>query len=294
MSPLDVDFARALRSSLEKVLPATSIGRIVAAMPDPARRWYRRRAASEADIFIVSAQKAGRTWVRFLLGCAIALHLNLSKAEADDLLELHRLVDHHPGIPRILPIHDDEGFVAGKRLHPIHSKRQYKSKRVVLLIRDPRDMVVSLYYHLTSRKQSFSGSIEEFLDSGFFERILRFYAIWAENLHVPDATLIARYEDLSVNAEAELRRLLAFCSFPHVSDRVIRAATKTASFESMRGLESEGALRSGRLRPGRVDEIASYKTRRGKVGGFHDELTPERIRWCDALMAQELPSIYGY
>ena len=99
---------------------------------------------------------------------------------------------------------------------------------------------------------------------------------------MPAAVLVVRYEDLHDRPEAELRRVLEFVGVAEVADAVVAEAVAFASFDNMRRLEEADAFGSDRLRPGRVGDHDSYKTRRGVVGGHRDELTPDQIARLDA------------
>jgi hypothetical protein len=52
-------------------------------------------------------------------------------------------------------------------------------------------------------------------------------------------------------------------------------------------------LGSSRLRPGRAGNEASYKTRKGEVGGYREHLSDEDVRFIDERVAG-LGPVYGY
>ena len=79
-----------------------------------------------------------------------------------------------------------------------------------------------------------------------------------------------------------------------MSDDVITDAVGFGSFEHMRALEESGAVRSEKLRPGRPGDVNTYKTRRGLVGGYHDELPPDAVAHLDELMAASNVDRFGY
>jgi hypothetical protein len=61
----------------------------------------------------------------------------------------------------------------------------------------------------------------------------------------------------------------------------------------MRRLEDRGErlIRRGRAGPERAH---GYKARRGKVGGYRDELPPETVAAVDALIDRGLDPVFGY
>lgn len=246
---------------------------------------------ANADACLVSFPKCGRTWLRVMLGRAFQLHFRL---EDVNLLELYRLTDGHPAIPRIYVTHDDAPRKKPSEL--VVSKKKYKHVKVILLIRDPRDVVVSFYFQLTKRAKKYEGDLSTFLheERGSLETILRFYNIWAENRHLPRGFLMVRYEDLHADAHKELRRIFDFLDLPSVTEEVVAEAVSYASFENMRKIESRDSLHSHRLRPGNSGDPDSFKTRRGEVGGFVAYFTDEEVQYLNRRVKEGLSSLYGY
>lgn len=250
------------------------------------------RADRASDAFIVSYPKCGRTWLRMLLSRAIELHFG---APGVDYLAGDYLGGDVPGAPRVRVTHDDDPHWKTARGLD-RRKRRYRGKRVVLLVRDPRDVVVSMYFERSRRERAFDGTLSEFLHAprGSLDTILGYYNAWAAARGIPRDLLIVRYEDLRRNTEAELRRLLAFLGIEQVSDAHVAEAVRFASFENMREMESADALGSGRLRPRDAGDPESFKVRRGKVGGFVDYLTPDEIADVEQRIRTQLRPEFGY
>jgi hypothetical protein len=264
--------------------------RIAGIMGGRALAWYRRQ---RADVAIVSFPACGRTWLRVMVGRAFQLHYGLP-ADAD-VVELHHLAELDRCVPNVLVTHDDDA--QWKRPDEIErDKSAYRRQRVVLLVRDPRDAVVSLYHHKTSRRGAYDGTLAEFLDEpvGSVASLLAFYDAWAASLDVPAATLVVRYEDLHAEPHEQLRRVLAFAGVTGASDATVEAAVEYGSFANMRRMEEAGSVASEKLRPVRAGDPGSYKTRRGTVGGHREELTPEQIAHLDRLVAASQASRFGY
>lgn len=264
--------------------------RLAAVLGDRAFGWYRRR---RTDVYLVSFPKCGRTWVRILLARTLQQHFGLA-ADAD-LLELHRLAELDPGVPCVVVTHDDDAqWKAPDDVE--RDKQRYRHHRVILLVRDPRDVIVSLYFQKRDRRSAFAGTIDDFLDEpvGGFASLLAFYDAWADSAHVPASTLVVRYEDLHARPEHELRRMLDFIGVHGVGAAVISEAVAFASFDNMRRMEETGVSGSQRLRPGRLGDHDTYKTRRGRVGGHRDELTPDQIARLDAEMTASRVDRFGY
>lgn len=260
----------------------------------PVRAIYRYRRNRMADVFVLSFPKTGRTWLRLLLGKAIALHHGLDDAEVMELDKLAQAID---GLPRIRFKHDDNPhFKAASEL--VTAKTEYRDRKVVFLVRDIRDTLVSAYFQMTKREDSyrFEGELADFMASkrGSVDTMIRFYNIWADQQHVPKDFLLVRYEDLHADAGKELKRVLDFIGETGVSDETIAEAVAFSRFDNMRKMEQRDALGSGRLKPGNAADPESFKTRKGKVGGYVEYLTPEQVMQLNNRLRDELSPMYGY
>ena len=258
----------------------------------PARWLYRRRWSRRADVVLISFPKAGRTWLRALLVQALAAHFGLRPSGA---LDLRALAARDARIPRIRPKHDDAPQLKTPA-ELVRVKDEYRDVRVAFLARDPRDLVVSAYFQMTRREHRYRGDLASFLrcPRGSVSTILEFFNIWARNRWLPRDFLLIRYEDLHRDPVQELSRVLAFAGVADVAEDVLAAAVEFARFDNLRQLEVEGSAGSGRLRPGDPADPESFKTRRGRVGGFRDYLALEQIAELDRRIAEELDPFYRY
>lgn len=265
--------------------------RIAAVLPRRSLGWYRDW---RADVYLVSYPKCGRTWLRVMIGRAFQLHYGLP-ADAD-LVELHRLAELDPRVPCVVATHDDSPW--HERPEDVdHDKSRFRGKRVVLLVRDPRDVIVSLYHQRRGRRGGYRGSLDDFVDEwqGGFASLLRFYEVWADEAEATADVLVVRYEDLHARPVDELVRVLGAIGVDGVEPAVLADAISFASFDHMHALEESGAFASEKLRPGRRDVVDRYKTRRGKVGGHRDELSPDQVARLDRIVADSAGAArFGY
>jgi Sulfotransferase domain len=268
-------------------IPPSARKRIAAVLPARVLAAYRQQ---RADAYLVSFPKCGRTWLRVMLGRVFQVLYELPTDA--DLVELHRLAELDSRVPCIVATHEgDPQWKAPDDIRLDDSGRQHKP--VVLLVRDPRDVIVSLYHQRRGRHGGYAGSLDEFLDErvGGFASLLRFYAVWAD---APEPVLVVRYEDLHARPDHELRRVLDFVGVEGVPVDVIVDAVAYGSFDHMRELEDAAAFASEKLRPGRRGDFDTYKTRRGKVAGYRDELTAEQIARLDLMLAASSAGRFGY
>lgn len=265
------------------------------------------------DINLISFPKCGRTWLRVMIGEVLQEQFDLSE---NNLLEADKLQYLPDNIPKILVTHSDEPFWK-KPEELIESKAEYQEKKVILLVRDPRDVVVSSYFEkskrigfydlkgyksnpymkdLIARVKLYEGSIARYIYEpvGSLATIINFYNIWAENRHVPQEFLLVRYEDLVRNTDRELQQVLKFIGLDYVSNETINKVVKRTCFTKMQTMERHNSFGSSRLKPADPGDRESYKVRKGKIGGYADYLAPQEIKYCNEMIAAHLSPLYGY
>lgn len=233
--------------------------------PVQLKRHLTRLLSSYRDVIVMSIPKSGRTWFRLLLE------------------KLH-----------IQPImsHDDSSWEEFTRSHESleTDKTKYKNNRIIFLVRDPRDVVVSSYFHATRRNHYFDESISDFIrnDEYGIKKILRFHEIWEQNRHIPKDFLLVKYEDMHEDAFRELQRVLHFLNYDTIHEQLIRDAIEACKFDRMHAQEKSGKFANRRygdkLKPKNVKDPESFKTRKGKVGGYTEYLNEKDIAYCNECM----------
>jgi hypothetical protein len=258
------------------------------------RWWYRRQWQRSGAAFLLSYPKAGRTWIRLLLGHALSEHYGL-EAPFEDQMALDHLHAKYPQVPLIAPRHDDYPQLKAPA-ELVDCKDEYRDSLVILLARDLRDLAVSAYFQMSKRRGKFAGSLGEFLHGsrGGFETMLRFHNLWAGQRHQPRGFLLVRYEDVKEDTCRELRRMVDFLGLAAISDATLAGAAEYASFENMRRRETEGGAGRNRLDGGSAGDPESLKTRKGRVGGFAEYMTAEDAAWTTGRLVGELDPMYGY
>ena len=247
--------------------------------------WSHRRT----EVYLLSYPKCGRTWLRLLIGKALVDELSLT-ASPMELSDLHRA---SPAVPRIRITHDDDPQL--KRPEEVErDKRRYAGKKVIFLVRNPRDVVISYYFQASRRRDRFSGTPSEFLRHpiGSLDTILAYYNVWAENRGAAGDFCLVKYEDLHADPKGQLARVLgALGRTP--SPSVLAGAVEFASFDNMRALESKNAFGSARLRPADGADPESFKTRKGKVGGYREYFSADDLEYLEARIGDKLSPYYA-
>jgi hypothetical protein len=239
------------------------------------------------DTVILSYPKSGRTWLRVLIGKAIAERYGYRD---QDIFKALRMTHQH-GLDRIRFKHDDLPPQRATRYWEQDTdKSKYRGCKVIFLTRDIRDVLVSSFHASRKRDQVFQGTISDFIRSDVLgvKRILTFYNIWYKNRHVPEVFLHTSYEALHANPGAVLRRVLDTISARDIDDDIIERAITFASFDNMRRLEQESFFGVGTvMRPKIPGDPESHKVRRGQIGGYCDELSDADLAYIESAV-QEL------
>jgi Sulfotransferase domain len=196
-------------------------------------RWRHREIAAE-DVFLVGYPKSGNTWL-----AAMVSHLATgTEFSFDTHNELAAGVGDHRHRRPILP--------DGGRL--IRSHEPYapgygdKYRRVLYVVRDPRDVVVS-YYHHHRRLGKDPGSIDQFLGR-FLAGSLDGWGTWPAHirswLDSPQARdgrlIVVRYEDLLADPEEQLAGVARFLELP-ATPSAIRESVALHTADRMRASE---------------------------------------------------------
>lgn len=263
--------------------------------------WQAHRDWPAADIneFIVSFPKCGRTWLRVLLGAALA------KAQGESVEStVSAWLDGdivHIGDKNVMYTH----AFAPRPLLPVEAMQYFadylQDKRKVFIARDPRDTVVSYYFQRIKRRQDNPGTMPT--EIGAFvrdphvgiERIITFFNIWAEELRRSEEALLVSYEDLHYQPHETLEAILEFFTGKKFEREILEFAVDFAAFENMRKMEAgQHFVASDRLRAADVNDPQSYKTREGKIGSYEKYLSPADVEFMNERISAMLHPDMGY
>lgn len=237
-----------------------------------------------ADVYVLSYPKAGRTWLRALIGKVLVDAYGYPESR---MLEVQAMTTE-AGLPVVGFDHDGSAQRLNVRWQDLDRERcAYRGSRVLLLGRDPRDNLVSAYFQATRRIKIWMAPIAAFVRDDRFgvQKLLTFYQIWQDNQLIPDAFEFVRYEDLHRDTAGTLARILAFLGIDATPSAVERAV-EHCRFENLRKAEAERRYPGRELAPGVAYDPESYKVRKGKVGNFIEYLSTDDIAYIDAAVAE--------
>lgn len=281
---------------------------------------YKRRLLSllgmqRDEVVVISYPKSGRTWLQLMLGEYITRHLGL---DVQNVIAIKEYTKRLQGVPRIKFAHDErpQWKPASEQ---VLDKSVYRDQHIILLARDPRDILVSLFFEKTRRvparrsdRPEFKGTINDFVyhDVGGIDSIITFFNSWYENRDVPRSFRIVRYEDLRNRTRETLTEVLGWLGIEEVNEQVLEEVLKLGDINKMRKSEAESARGSHTLRrtdpnvgnafqtrafqPADPDDPESFKVRKGKVGGYTDYLGEQEIEYLNRKIREELNPVFGY
>jgi hypothetical protein len=240
------------KSALAYVLGIAPARRNVSVLPD--------------DIFIVSFPKSGNTWVRFLVANILfgeeqnVSFLNIEKL-SPDIYQHSDAVLSECDSPRVLKSHE-------------YFDPRYN--RVILVVRDPRDVAVSQYYFMIKNRQiDESLSITDFVDKFINSETSRF-GNWSENIGSwlgamrQDLCLI-RYENIKSDTANSVNKIACFLG-KKLTDSQIQNVIEKSSFKSMQSMER---VQGKSWKPTKKSRQDIPFVRSGEVGQWQSELPEE-------------------
>jgi hypothetical protein len=260
------------------------------------------RKLQSADWVLISWGKSGRTWFRVMLSRFYQLMHGLPMRH---LLEFDNLHKMKPVIPRVLFSHNN---YLRAYLEDWDTLNHFRGKKVVMLVRDPRDVAVSQFFQWKYRMRPHKILLNQYPTKGeavtTFEfvtnpvcgvpRIVEFFNAWARALPELKDILIIRYEDMRVDPVGVMRKVLDFVGTPGTPEQV-EQAVEFASYDNMKKLEEKRVFRGSgaRVKAGNRKNPDSFKVRRGKVGGYRDYFDDRQVEHIDKLV-EGLDPMFGY
>lgn len=230
--------------------------------------------------FVISLPKSGRTWHRLMLGHYLT---RLAGQDTSNALNLDILCEA-AGIPRIAYSHNGSSFV--DKLSPaskaVASPVEWRDKKVLLLVRDVRDVLVSAYFHCRYRDGSFQGSVSEFIRNPFvgIEKALSALNRWHAARRLAASFDVISYEAMRHDPDAILKNALVFAGIQNPDSRLIEEAVKFTTVENLQRLEQSNYFSSEIMQNASGDPRAR-KVRSGKVGGFREHLSDGDLRFIE-------------
>jgi hypothetical protein len=235
------------------------------------------------DTFLVSFPRSGNTWTRFLV-CNLI--------NPDDPVNFAQLESR---IPEIYDV-TDRNLRAFPRPRIIKSHECFdpRYKKIIYIVRDPRDVLISYYeFQLKRRVISDELSLEEFVPRFMESEIEPKTGSWRDHVVSWTATrggqknfLLLRYEDMLADTKKESTKIAAFLGLDSSPERIARAVA-LSSADRMRKLEKEQSRQWKETKKTRQDKPF---VRKAASGGWKSILSEKSVTqlesaWGDVMRA---------
>ncbi|KAJ9573815.1 hypothetical protein L9F63_008797 [Diploptera punctata] len=282
-------------------------------MPAPFRDHIdriRRFTVRPDDVWLVTYPKCGTTWTQEMLWLLIN-NLDFETAKKIQLIRRSPFLEFNEDFHSVDTMKIAEN-IASPRLIKSHLPLQLlpqqlwtvKPKvRIIYVTRDAKDVAVS-YFHHHKLMCKYNGTLNDFVDafiSGYalpgtiWDHILDFWNI----RHEPNLLLIS-YEEMKKAIRRIATKTAQFLN-RSLTEEQLKQLCEHLSFESMKknpAVNLEEQLQ--KIRERQNFEVEEKFIRKGKVGGWKDELSPEASEKIDKWTREKLRGTdypccrYGY
>jgi len=182
-----------------------------------------------------------------------------------------------------------------------HRVKEWLPKgKVVLLVRDPRDVVVSYYYQKKFREPwmtkigtikwapAVKKSIDEFVADEIYgiRQIVAFFNLWADKIKTDKNFIVISYEDLRKNTYREMKKILHHFDI-RVKRKPLKKAIELSTFAAMRKVEA-ASLNEANI----SIEDECYKARKGLVGSYKENLPDKTIDFINRYLSGCLDPVF--
>jgi hypothetical protein len=187
------------------------------------------------DIFITSFPKSGNTWVRLIVANLLSIKVNIQN------------IDHF--LPETYSY--KESFYLNKlkkrRIIKSHDYFDHRFKKVIYVVRDPREVIVSTYFFqikIKTIKKNYSK--RKFINSFIKGKYSSNFGTWEQNVGSWHGSrnkniIFIRYEDLIDKPVKEIKRISNFLKIK-TSNKKILQTIKNTSFKKFQTEEKNNFL----------------------------------------------------
>ena len=212
------------------------------------------------DIFIVGFPKSGNTWMQHMM---TGIHYKMDMEMIHNNLVRDLTPDEH--VAKLYRRYGERMFF---KSHALPAQRY---KKVIYIVRDGRDAVVSFYNMQKGRGRDITMAAIVENNQGLVSSWHDHVQAWLKNPHKADIHFV-KYEDLKARPYETMTSVCGFCGLS-IPDHLLNAIISNCSFSSMRKKEE-----SEYWEKAKDWEKGKYFVRKGEVGGFKNEFDPVLLK----------------
>lgn len=255
-----------------------------------ARQWFASTFSGRERVPVASYPCSGRTWLDAMLVQALARTLG---SEPKSFSTTCEVALKNPQWPMVDLTHAGTSWEThvytaedAAKLDP----RRWTSGRAIFLWRDPRDVQVSAYHHMTTRSGVSWLQPSSMVDDPVvgIDKVITFLNGWSRYAEEnPGKVLDLRYEALRDAPAEGLEGVLCFLGI-EVGPATIEQAVYETSFKRMQAKEKQGDVLNPRMMAPSRGSTTSLKTRKGKVGQYQQFFSVEEQRELERRLEEKL------
>lgn len=249
---------------------------------------------ADFDAFMISYPKSGRTWLQKMLIEAVQLQSGAT-IDGGDVSKVHEI---ESSFPRMLSTHAGSSWeeVIKNDVEITHDDYDsYQHAKIIYLYRDPRDVLVSQYYHILHRTK-YTGFKKEYLIDNpnvGLKKIINFMNRWARYAIAHKENVYAlSYEDLKEDSADHLLALMNHIGYPVINE-VVTEALKNCTLDRMRMQESGSTDNPwANTDTGSNHDVNVFHSRKGISGEYKEFFTSDQIAHINVIIDQHLNKSY--
>ena len=242
----------------------------------------------DTDVFICTYVKAGTTWAQQIVTLLCNGGEQGDKSYGEQVPWLEALAAPETLAEREAPGYTLESIdaMADPRFFKSHAtfgdlpRGKAPGVKVIAIARNPKDTVVSLFHHASSKPEfGYKGDFTTFLkvflngnaeNGSWFKHVVEWHAASKAD---PDHVLWLTYEAMIEDHAGSVAKIAAFLGLPDAGDVV----AKTVANSTMKSMQAN-----------KKANIGMNHLRKGGVGGWRDYFTVTQSNLFDAVYAQKM------
>lgn len=263
--------------------------------------WTRYQLSRGNDVHLSTLPSSGTHWLRFLIakGLVDAYDLEYEFTDIDprEIVPTFRDKDvrfeynHNEEIPRVQHSHKPYSLL-------------YRNSRVIILVRDLRDTMVSSYDTYSARiDQSISFSeflradgVDETRHRTLYHRI-EFLNLWYQNFGKLDDHMVVRYEDLKTDTIGTTKKVFDFIRIDDVTDKLVRNVVDFSSLDHMKYIEEHGESNVEAIRNNgdiETTDTEGQKINEGSTSRYDEYFDNDDMAYFQRVVEDKLIHNFGY